>query len=74
MLDMYLKAKDLRKALENVPDDVDVMYQRIEDVYFEKHGWEPVPMLFENDDSDYIPAFSAYLHRDKNIFVINAHY
>jgi hypothetical protein len=36
---MYMKVKDLKKALENVPDDAEVRYQRIEDIYFETHGW-----------------------------------
>ena len=35
-----LTVKELKKVLENVPDDVEVRYQRIEDVYFETHGWD----------------------------------
>jgi len=71
----YMTAEDLKKALENVPDDTPVYYQRIEDIYFEKHGWKREWMSFDEDGtSEYTRAFSAYLHPDTDRFVLNAHY
>jgi len=43
---MYMTVGDLKKALENVSDECEVRYQRIEDVYFDKNGWEPKKLLF----------------------------
>ena len=78
MYEMFMTVKDLKKALENVPDDCLVVYQRIEDIYFEENGWlaKAIELSWEeNINSLYIPAFSAYQHhKDKDIFVINAHY
>lgn len=31
--------KELREAITNLPDDGEVYVQRIEDKYFENHGW-----------------------------------
>jgi hypothetical protein len=83
MADMYMTVADLRKALEGVPDDAEVRYQRIEDVYFEKNGWDSpkvtkrLPWGFEetpDEYSQYIAVFSAYKHPYDNVFVLNAHY
>ncbi len=81
---MVLTAGELKKRIENMPDDMPVYYQRIEDVYFEKHGWEKESkkLVFDcygDQDpkdcmDDYVPAFSAYKHPDDDVFVINAHY
>lgn len=75
MDDAYMTVKDLKKSLENVPDNYKVYYQRIEDVYFLKHGWKGKKMKF-NDSffSEYIEAFSAYPHKKNKCFVINGHY
>ena len=37
----HLTVRDLKKFLEehNLPDDAPVVVQRVEDVYYEKHGW-----------------------------------
>ena len=65
----------LKEALKNVPDDTPVMYQRIEDVYFQTHGWTTVTLPWDFDSStEYIQSWWAgYLEKDK-IFVIEAHY
>lgn len=34
-----MTVKELRKAISNLPDDGEVFVQRIEDKYFENHGW-----------------------------------
>ena len=82
----YMTVGALKKALENVPDDAEVRYQRIEDVYFKKHGWDSIVKkipwgLMENepdfppeDYSQYIEVFSAYLVKKENVFILNAHY
>ena len=74
-MDYYMKVKDLRKALRGVPANAEVRYQRIEDVYFKKHGWKgkmfKVDEPFENE---YIEVFSALLLKDENVFILNAHY
>jgi len=73
--DYYLTAGQLKAALKNIPDDAIVLYQRIEDMYFENHGWEPIELRWEEAGiSDYIPVFSCYKHPDENVFVLNAHY
>lgn len=43
---MYMTVGDLKKALENVPDDCEVRYQRIEDVYFDKYEWPSKKLLW----------------------------
>lgn len=72
---MYMTVKDLKKSLQNVPDNYKVYYQRIEDIYFLKYGWKGKKMKF-NDPffSEYIEAFSSYSKKKNKCFVINAHY
>lgn len=77
MDDCYLTVKELKEALNraDLPDDMPVYYQRIEDSYFKDGGWKTKKMQFDFDaDSDYIRAFSAYRQTDEGAFVINAHY
>jgi hypothetical protein len=38
----------LRKSLDGLPDDMPVLYQRIEDLYFENYGWVGEQLLWEN--------------------------
>lgn len=71
--DHYLKAGDLRKALEGVSDDAPVFYQRIEDVYFEKHGWIPLEQQGEEGVDHYVRAFTAWPGLDGRFF-ITAHF
>lgn len=80
---MYLKVKDLKEALKNVPDNCEVRYQRIEDIYFEKYGWDKIvkklpfgdEIYYDKDDySQYIEVFSACKHPDADVFVLNAHF
>jgi len=76
---IILTVGQLKERLKDVPDDTPVFYQRIEDVYFEKHGWKTEKLVWdfyamEYIYSEYIPAFSCYKHTDEDVFVINAHY
>ena len=74
----YMTVGELRERISELPSDMPVYYQRIEDVYFEKHGWDKaaLKLYFEKPDckSDYVKVFSAYKHPDKDVFVLNAHY
>lgn len=70
---------DIRKAIENLPDDAPVFYQRIEDTYFNDHNWDTYrfPWEYPKEYSKYILAFSAYDQETadgRKVLVINAHY
>lgn len=78
----HLTVGDLRKAIADLPDEMPVAYQRIEDHYFDNNGWSVVVGVWENWGdhrtriTDYIVAWDAYpieTHLEK-MFVINAHY
>lgn len=70
----FLTVGQLRERIKNVPDDTPVFYQRVEDFYFEQNHWKSVELSwFDNETSEYIPAFQSYLHED-GFFVIDAHY
>ena len=82
---IVLTVGQLRESIKDIPDDTPVYYQRIEDKYFENHGWETDKLVWNYSKalgyiySEYIPAFSAYLHSlnfrsNEDVFVINAHY
>jgi hypothetical protein len=45
----YFSVKDLKKALENLDDDMLVTIQRVEDAYFKNsnHSWKTVKSLLE---------------------------
>jgi hypothetical protein len=52
----------LKEELEKYSDDTLVVSQRVEDVYYEKHGWEtikkPNPM-YKEFDCEYTPVWSV---------------
>lgn len=58
----YLTVGRLKEYLESYPDDTLVVSQRVEDVYYEKHGWEtikkPNPM-YREFDNEYTPVWSV---------------
>ncbi len=83
----YMTVGQLKNKLKDVDDDALVVYQRIEDKYFDKHGWEP--MMIEDRDythrTDYTPDDDFHTtpvwdgweqkNRDNVLcFVITAHY
>jgi hypothetical protein len=77
-----LTVKRLREQIKDLPDDTPVMYQRIEDVYFQEHNWKTVALPWEPwqegaETSDFIGAFSAYVTEGadgKPVLCIHAHY
>ena len=77
----YLTIKELKEKIKDLPDEMPVYYQRIEDHYFTQGGWDSSTktLLWErssygDDYNEYVGAFSAYKHPDDYVFVINAHY
>jgi len=76
---IYLTAGELRKQLESVSDDAPILYQRIEDKYFDNHTWKTVSLTWEREGeySEYILPFGCHKHETadgQEVFVLNAHY
>jgi len=82
-----MNVKDLKKILENIPDNAEIVYERIEDEYFDEHGWEPIKLLTDPwfnrkfnvdsedvEESDWIGAGDAFYNKEENKFKITAHY
>lgn len=77
--DYYLTVGKLKKFLEEteLSDDAKVLIERVEDVYFEKHGWEtyPKPNIIIGDlENHYVPAFSCLKYDDDEHLFIDLHY
>lgn len=70
----------LKKLLENIPDDAIVNIERVEDIYFDKYGWTTQRVVFQElndlpyEYNDYFPAHCGIYLKDKNEMVILAHY
>jgi hypothetical protein len=74
----YLTVGKLKEYLEDYPDDALVVSQRVEDVYYEKHGWEtlkrPNP-IYEGHENEYTAVWSPVLYKeDKDVFYLDLHY
>lgn len=66
----YLTVKELKKALEGLPDDALVLSQRIEDIYFEKYNWDVVKK--ENHwTAQYKPQGDHYISEDVDALIEN---
>lgn len=77
--EFYMTVGDIREKIKNMPDDARVYYQRIEDVYFDKHKWvadKVIPDDFMPDerelDNEYIHAFCCFEYSGD--LYITAHY
>lgn len=74
----YMTADRLKAVLKKVPDDTPVYYQRIEDVYFEKHGWNRSVINVQNDmgpsPDQYTQAFNVWYDSHHKALFITAHY
>lgn len=46
----------LKEAIKDLPDDMPVAYQRIEDIYFNKHSWTVLAGIWEQRP--------PYIHRE----------
>ena len=76
---MNLTVKQLKEKIKDLPDDTDVFIERVEDIYFDKHGWETERLVFQIGDSgepiDYTDVFNSsqcFTYEDK--LIIGAHY
>ena len=72
-LHSHLTVGELRAFLNenNLPDDALVLVQRVEDVYYKKHGWS----VYEKGDSQYTPAWSCVsFKQDKDLLFLDLHY
>lgn len=75
----YMTVADVRRAIASLPDDAPVLYQRIEDVYFDRHGWQR-RVVYKHcaespvDPDEYIPAFGAVKYHGDSALYITAHY
>ena len=68
-----LTVKELKKILKTLPNNGEVMIERVEDVYFDKHGWSTKEVHFGMvDHHSVLGATSAVKHNDK--LLILAHY
>lgn len=73
----HLTVGDLKRwlASTNLPNDSLVMVQRVEDVYFEKHGWKVLPKECENGPTQYVPAWCCVKYNDEeDLMFIEMHY
>lgn len=43
----YLSVGDLKELIKDLPDNMPVAYQRIEDMYFEKYGWKTMELRWD---------------------------
>lgn len=81
--------RDIREFVSrnpDLPDDTGVVIHRVEDRYFNDHGWCVIDTLFEgriykgtmhNDYVNGIPAFSMYVTQTKNknkVVLVTPHY
>lgn len=70
----FLTVGKLKQRLADLPDDTTVLIERVEDVYFEKHGWQTADFHFKGDagDSKFFQPWSTRIHN--GILFIVAHY
>jgi len=74
--DHYLTVGKLKEKLNSFPETGGVYIQRVEDVYFEKHGWEGKMMPQPENNSyfdEYIPVWCTLDYKDGNLY-LTPHY
>ena len=80
--DCYMTIKRLKEAIEDLPDDGKIFYERIEDSYFEKHGWSSGETYRQKPSCDWPGEFDEftmvwchirYKEKDGNLY-LTAHY
>ena len=81
MNEFALDISQVKRITEQVPDNAKVYIQRIEDIYFDKHGWEPILIPDVNypatdfcSPDQFTPAWNAIYNKEKNILLIYGHY
>jgi hypothetical protein len=76
----YLTIGRLKEFIKKhkIPDNALILHQRIEDVYFEKHGWSKTSIVkpcpeYPGSTDEYVVVFSFVGYKDKNLY-LTAHY
>ena len=78
--DHQLTVGDLRKMIDGVPDDTPVGQERIEDKYFEIHGWStttfPGNTAIHGEwmPAEWIRCFTGWYDEENEVFLITPHY
>ena len=74
---------ELKEVIKNLPDNMEIFYERIEDIYFDKHWWKAshlhnnsihpeYPHTKDEDKDQYINTFCAFVDDWK--LCITAHF
>ena len=62
----------------NIPPTAKILYQRIEDVYFEKHGWNNVVVLKPDEynvgQDQFLNVCTPIKYSDDDNLYLTAHY
>lgn len=45
-----MKLKELKDYIKDIPDDVDVYTERVEDIYFNKHWWQTTKVIDKSNN------------------------
>jgi hypothetical protein len=72
----HLTIGKLREQLPMLPENGGVYIQRVEDKYFEKHGWKGRMMPnpdFSGEFDEYIPVWCTLDYKDGNLY-LTPHY
>ena len=76
---MELTKKDLLEYIKDMNDDATIQIERIEDVYFNKHGWSdnslkiPTNYLSPGSYNEFVIASQVTKSIEKNTILIHAH-
>ena len=73
--------KELQKLIikKNIPDNAKIVVERVEDVYYEKHGWNNNSEIissdiYPQDSTTLTPCHSVGYNKKKNQIIIWMHY
>jgi len=73
--------KELKRKIENIPDDTVISIERIKDENFDKeNGWETDYITFKDnrgiiiDEHEFLDSFSAIYSKEKKRLIIVANY
>jgi len=77
----------VEKYKNKIPKDAKIYIERVEDIYFDKHGWKPIKLendnwadrafpdqSSENEKGDWIEAYDIFYNAEENAVKITPHY
>ena len=79
----YTTVGELKKFLKDnkIPDEALILYQRIEDIYFKKYGWDKSMGTVKKPDFElegmtdtYVTVWSPVKFKDDENLYLSAHY